>query len=304
MSVSKGKYRKPLVALIVVIIIGILGYFVIYPKAVDYLNDKENKRAAQRVINLIDSLEEKDINDETEDDLDKIKLEYHALNKEQKKLVSNYGKLEKAYMKVEEAKNKRVVEALMAEIDKIDSNNLTVTDTSVKALREKYDNLSDEQKKLVTNKDKLAKYEKAIQNKKTEEEANIAEEEAEKAQVQQEQEQQSEILEMFNNLTSYDGLWNTFGSQTNQYQGMVESAINNAVSISDYFDEGESPYLQIDKVVSNDDVLANGPTATNQLYRIHFEGINPNQTGPFRTLEGTVSSFDGQNLAFEETAYY
>ena len=70
-SNNGGKKRKKTLAVViavalVAIIIGVLGYFVIYPKVMDYLQDKEDQKEAQKVINLIDSLDEKKITADSE----------------------------------------------------------------------------------------------------------------------------------------------------------------------------------------------------------------------------------------------
>lgn len=54
----------------------------------------------------------------------------------------------------------------------------------------------------------------------------------------------------------------------NEYQGLVESAIKNSISLSDYFGDVNGTYMILEKRISNDDVLENGPSATNQLYTI------------------------------------
>ena len=64
-----------IIVVAVVAAISALGYFVIYPKVMDYLQDKEDQKAAQKVINLIDSLDEKKITADSEKDLDHIKTE-------------------------------------------------------------------------------------------------------------------------------------------------------------------------------------------------------------------------------------
>lgn len=126
-KVSLVKCKKPLlITLVIIILIGVLGCFVIYPKVTDYLHNKENQKAAQKVVNLIDSLNGKEITADSENDLDRIRLEYDSLSKEQKELVVNYSSLEKAYERVEESKNQKVADEIISAIDKIDKDNLTV----------------------------------------------------------------------------------------------------------------------------------------------------------------------------------
>lgn len=54
----------------------------------------------------------------------------------------------------------------------------------------------------------------------------------------------------------------------------------------------------------NDDVLANGLTAYNQMYTIYFEGSSVTGEGGSRHLECTVSSPDGTSLVYNEISYY
>lgn len=116
--------------------------------------------------------------------------------------------------------------------------------------------------------------------------------------------QQNEILEMFDNLIFYEGTWGDFGSHVNEYQGMVESAIKNSISLSDYFGDVNGTYMILEKRVSNDEVLENGQSATNQLYTITFEGPGVTGTGGARYLDCTVSSPDGVSLVYNEISYY
>lgn len=155
-SNNGGKKRKKTLAVViavalVAIIIGVLGYFVIYPKVMDYLQDKEDQKAAQKVIHLIDSLDEKKITADSEKDLDHIKTEYDALSKKQKKLVDNYDDLKDAYKRLDEVQDQKAADSIVTAIDEIDKDSLTAGDTSVQAVRDKYNELSEAQKKLVTN---------------------------------------------------------------------------------------------------------------------------------------------------------
>lgn len=99
--------KLALITIMIIVAICILGYFVIYPKATDYLQNRENQKEAQKVINLIDSLKDEKITADSENELDIIEFEYNSLNKTQKKLVSNYSDLEDAYKKVEKEKARK-----------------------------------------------------------------------------------------------------------------------------------------------------------------------------------------------------
>ena len=268
-SNNGGKKRKRSLVIIIVVAvvaaISALGYFAIYPKVMDYLQDKEDQKAAQKVIRLIDSLDEKEITAESEKDLNPIKTEYDALSKKQKKLVDNYDDLKDAYKRLDEVQDQKAADSIVTAIDEIDKDSLTASDTSVQAVRDKYNELSEAQKKLVTNINTLEEYEQLVQTKK-------AEEEAKKAKEQETQAQKVKVLETFENLKFYEGVWGDFGAHVNQYQGMVESAIKNSISLSNYFGDVNNVYMVLELRVMNDDVLANGLTAYNQIYTIYFEG--------------------------------
>ena len=143
----------------------------------------------------------------------------------------------------------------------------------------------------------MEEYEQLVQTKK-------AEEEEKKAKEQEAQAQKTKVLETFENLKSYDGVWGDFGAHVNQYQGMVESAIKNSISLSDYFGDVNNVSMVLELQVMNDDVLANGLTAYNQIYTIYFEGSSVTGAGGVRHLECTVSSPNGTSLAYNEISYY
>lgn len=285
-----------------VIVLGAVSYFVIYPQSVRYIQKQNNQEAADKVINLIESVTADKITLDSEKDLDSAKTEYNSLTDDQKALVDNYDKLEKAYSTLDslkiEQENQEKAQSVIDAIEAVNPESLTESDTSVQSIREQYDSLTDEQKKLVTNVDKLTEYENIVQQKKEQK----AEEEA---RAQSEQNNSNKIVEMFANFQEYDGLWGDFGSHVNSYQGMVESAIKSSISLSDYFGgDVNGVYMYLHKVVDNDDVLMNGANATNQHYIIRFEGLNPNGTGMYRTLECMVDSPDGVNLVYTEQSYY
>ena len=304
-SKKPSKSKKPIILIVIavcLIALGSIGYFVIYPQVTQYIQEQENQEKADRVINLINSVTSGEITLDSEKDLDSAKTEYNSLTDDQKALVDNYDKLEGAYATLDglklEQENRDKAQSIIDAIEAVDPESLTDDDTSVQSIREQYDSLTDEQKKLVTNVDKLTEYENIVQQKKEQK----AEEEA---RAQSEQNNSNKIVEMFANFQEYDGLWGDFGSHVNSYQGMVESAIKSSISLSDYFGgDVNGVYMYLYKVVDNDDVLMNGANATNQHYIIRFEGLNPNGTGMYRTLECMVDSPDGVNLVYTEQSYY
>lgn len=130
-SNNGGKKRKRSLVIIIVVAvvaaISALGYFAIYPKVMDYLQDKEDQKAAQKVIHLIDSLDEKKITADSEKDLDHIKTEYDALSKKQKKLVDNYDDLKDAYKRLDEVQDQKAADSIVTAIDEIDKDSLTAS---------------------------------------------------------------------------------------------------------------------------------------------------------------------------------
>ena len=67
-------------------------------------------------------------------------------------------------MKIEQ-ENQEKAQSVIDAIESVDSASLTDSDTSVQAIRDQYDSLTDDQKKLVTNADKLTEYEGIVQEK-------------------------------------------------------------------------------------------------------------------------------------------
>lgn len=287
----KKKFILFSVIAIVIIAIASLGCFVIYPQVTRYIQQKENEDAAEKVMERIESAVDDKITLDSEKVLVHVKAEYNALTADQKALVKNYNKLEKACdtldrLKTEQENQEKAQEIINA-IESVDSANLTAEDTSVQSLREQYNSLTDDQKKLVTNADKLTEYENIVRQK--------AEEEA----------QARAINDMFANLTEYEGSWGDFGAHVNQYQGMVEAAIQASISLSGYFGgDVDDVYMYLYKVVDYDEILLYGANSIYQHYMIRFEGLNPNENGPYRTLECRVDSPDGINLVFTEEMYY
>ena len=177
-----------------------LGYFVIYPQITQYIQGQENQEKAERVINLIKSVTDGEITIESEKDLDSAKMEYNSLSDEQKKLVDNYDKLKGAYAELDKLKekqeNQEKAKSVMDAIEVVNPDSLTDTDTSIQGIRTEYESLTEEQKKLVTNLDKLEEYELIVQQKK---EQKVAEE----AQVKEKNEKRKEIEELFSSTMSF-----------------------------------------------------------------------------------------------------
>lgn len=105
-ATNKKRYLVILILFCLLIGTGIAGYFVIYPQITENIEDAENQKEAEKVVNLIDSLKDKEITADMEDELDLIRLSYNSLTKEQKKLVTNYDKFKKALESLEKEKEK------------------------------------------------------------------------------------------------------------------------------------------------------------------------------------------------------
>lgn len=116
------------------------------------LKKDADEAAAKRVEDMIDAL---DSNSATfEADVKAAKKAYDALTADQKKLVGNYQKLADALKELASEADKKAAEAVEKLIDAIG----TVTkdsEAAIKAAREAYDKLTDEQKALVGNLDVL-----------------------------------------------------------------------------------------------------------------------------------------------------
>ncbi|MFJ7738272.1 S-layer homology domain-containing protein [Lysinibacillus sp. NPDC097287] len=115
---------------------------------------KANIDAAKAVIAEIDTLSK----DSTEEAILAVKAKYDTLEEFQKKLVTNYSKLESL---VDKTNGKEQAEAVIAMIDKLDETKKTFA-VDVKRAREAYNKLSDKQKEYVTNYDDLLAAEKKV----------------------------------------------------------------------------------------------------------------------------------------------
>ncbi|RHR27099.1 zinc-ribbon domain-containing protein [Clostridium sp. AF19-22AC] len=199
----KGKKKSIILAAAIVLIVAIagIGVTVIYPQVQEYQQDKKNQAEADKVIDAISSLADSEITVASEEDLNKVKTKYDALTDEQKKLVSNYRELEKAYADLKVKKDEQAAQVVIDAIEKIDANKLTDTDTSIQAMKEQFEALTDEQKGLVTNSSKLDEYAGIVQKKKEEKEAEKkAAEEAAAEAARQEAEKQAAIDNAYNSV--------------------------------------------------------------------------------------------------------
>ena len=112
------------------------------------LQKEEDQKVAKKVEDMIDAL---DSNSATfEDDVKAAQEAYNKLTADQKKLVDNYSKLANYLKELADEEDVEAAEAVEKLIDSIG----TVTkdsEAAIKAAREAYDKLTDEQKALVEN---------------------------------------------------------------------------------------------------------------------------------------------------------
>lgn len=237
-TVTSKKSKKKLIVLVILLTVvfgGAIGYLKIYPQIVKSIEKSENQKEAQKVINLIDSIKDKEISTDMKDELKLIQISYNSLSEEQKKLVTNYKELEKILKAVQEKENQEIAEAIEKEIDSINVEKLTAEDNSIEELRKKYDALSEEQKELVSNSAKIVEYEKIVQTKLKEKEEKEQQEKEAEEQEQLLETQKSEIRKLIYNFSGFYGKWGDFGVHINKYQGMIESAIKAEISLNNYF---------------------------------------------------------------------
>ena len=208
---KNGKIKAIVWILVVVIVLEVLalGMFMI--------SKRKNEEAADKVIALIEQLEEEPITLDSENALVVTKAEYDMLTNKQKKLVANYSVLEKAFDDLQIEKDKKVANELSVEIGVITENSLTAEDVTVAKLMKQYEGLTEAQKGYVENYDLLVKYKNIVDQK-------IA--------AKKQQERGRKLGE---NFLPYEGKWGNFGGHVDTYQGMVEEAIKRDVDYKSYF---------------------------------------------------------------------
>lgn len=230
---KKRHSKKPLIIILVLVVLGTGSYFT-YNSVVSNIEEKESiekeeelKASSQRVINLIDSIEEQDAKT-LEDLLKEIQKEYNALTKEQKEYVTNYDKYQEAY-------DTFVANELDERIRDVEITDVDVTRKLIEGLREEYEGMTDKQKHKVKYIDYLDAYENAVNEKE-----QIELEEAEK--IRKKEEAEAAEAQKIDNLSKlirtfpeFNGKWGDFGAHIDSNQGMIETAIKNAIDLSDYF---------------------------------------------------------------------
>jgi hypothetical protein len=178
---------------------------------------RNNQAAADKVIAHIEQLSGIYVTLESENIIMTVKTEYDLLTDKQKLLVTNYPTLQKSIQELQLFKDKKIADEINSEIKRINKSTLTADNTSVAALLDKYDALTDSQKALVTNYDLLLELKKTVDKK-------IAE-----------QETKDMGLELAEKFAGYDGKWGNFGAHKNAYQGLIEEALHRDVNYKKYF---------------------------------------------------------------------
>ena len=120
-----------------------------YPKWIDTDTFEANK-----IIDLINELNDIKLADENK--INDIKIKYDSLTNNQKNKVNNYNILEQALLKIEELKEEqKAVDAVIEAIDTIPSEVSLKDEVLVQEINALYNELNDNQKRAVTNYDKL-----------------------------------------------------------------------------------------------------------------------------------------------------
>lgn len=178
---------------------------------------RKNQEAADKVIALINKVDDNPITLESENLLVLTQAEYDVLTDKQKSLVTNYAILEKGFEDLQKEKDKKVGEDLANEIEAINESMLTAEDVIVANLMKKYDGLTKAQQSYVSNYDLLVRYKNVVDKK-------IAE-----------KKQRDSGIELAENFQGYTGKWGNFGGHADVYQGMIEEAIRRDVSYKECF---------------------------------------------------------------------
>lgn len=262
------KWKIPLIIAVCILCAACIGYFVIYPQVTAHIEQQKNEEVAEKVENLIKSVTGKELTLDSEKELEDAQKEYDSLTEEQKNYVSNYKKLEEMRAKLDSLKK---VQKVIDQINAINGNKLTAEDKSVQTVRNAYNQLSEEEKKQVTNEKNLSKYEKIVKKKlkaKKEAEARA------RAKAREKAEKQKLVAATLSNLQEFEGWWGEFGAHVNKYQGMIEAAVKAKIKVGDYFDDANGTYMELSR---QDDG-----------YYLMFQGVAPGGVGMYRSLEGFV----------------
>ena len=263
-------------AALLLIVIVILSIFFIKNAIIN----SNNKKAAGMVIAHIEQIDNSPVTIEDENLIMSVKTEYDLLTDKQKGLVTNFPVLEKALNDLQSLKDKKVSDELVSEIKRINKSTLTADNTSVAALLERYDSLTDSQKALVTNYDLLLDYKDIVDQK-------IAELEKKNAGI-----------ELAENFEGYEGKWGKFGAHVNSYQGMIEAALHDDVNYKKYFSTAvNSLDFRVSRFEKNTTVFGIG------ISYFSFKGIDKDY-GYETTLYGEIIIKEDGSLYASVNGYY
>lgn len=198
---NKMKYKKQvlIITFVLLAVMIFIGAVVMYPQVQRYREVQINQAEADKVIAKISSLVNNRITTESEAEIDEINKEYNALTDSQKKLVTNLEKLENAYEVLEVRKDEQAAQTIIEDIEEVDPDKLTDTDTTIQAIEEQFEALTEKQKQLVTNRSKLDEYIEVVKKKKHKKE--VEKQEAEKKAIEeatQKAEKQAAIDDAYN----------------------------------------------------------------------------------------------------------
>ena len=211
---SKALTTMFIIALILVLMVISLVASFFFRNA---LINRGNAKVAESVIAQIDSFNDGSITLDDEAAILEAKADYDGLNNKQKSLVTNASVLEKALVILQELKDEKVADELVAEINKIDKASLTAEDTTVKTLLNKYEALTDKQKALVTNYSFLLESKDIVDQKVEAKKTKVA------------------AVALAENFEGFKGKWGNFGAHIDSYQGMIEEVIRDDVDYKKIF---------------------------------------------------------------------
>lgn len=257
------------IATLLVIISLVIGSFILKETA----QNRENKKIAQNVIIHIEQLENMIITVDSENLIYTIKTEYDLLTDKQKSLVTNYSVLEESIKTLDNLKDKKVASELVEKIEKINKNTLTYDDKQVESLIDEYNALTDSQKALVTNYDKLDECKKII-------------------------DKMIMGRKLAENFEGFEGKWGDFGEHVNDYQAIVEEALHQYGEYTKYF---STPLNSLQFSVSNfyKDTTVFGIGVS----YFTFSGTDK-KTGEYAFLHGEIIIKEDGTLYCQENGYY
>ena len=242
----------------------------------------DDQAAADEVSEMIDELSGKKIDADDEFELVHIKNLYDDLTKEQQELVTNYGILDNALKNLRLSKDQEAADKVINAINDVDPDYLGTSYTQLDRISSQYEELTDNQKLLVTNYDKLSEYRNIVKN-------NIY--------------RKNKIYNgnaLASNFSGYTGKWRDFGAHKNKYQGMIETAVKNANCLRTYFVCDPNPNY-LDMYVSRFTRDTSG-YSIGRCY-IEFAGTSKSD-GTYSILSGEVVIKSDGTVYYTVTSFY